>query len=89
MQRPLAWVPYASAVPVVLFVGIIVLFRESSVYVPLLVGFAIWTCLYALAMELDIIRGEVDAESEARALHALTIDDLTERLASSDAILGQ
>ena len=84
-----AWIPYAAAVPALVFVGMLVFMRGSSIFVPFAFGFALWTCLYALAMELDIIRVEEDAEAEAEAMRAITVDEMTHRLASSDAILGQ
>ncbi len=90
MQRgPLAWVPYATLIPLVPFAIILVFLRDSSTYLPMLIGLAFWTCLYALAMELDIIRFEEDAAAEAKAMRDLTVEEMTERLASADPILGQ
>ena len=85
----LAWIPYAAAFPAVLFVGMLVFMRGSSVFVPMMLGFAVWTVLYALAMELDIIRTEEETEAEAEAMRSITVEEMTERLARSDAILGQ
>ena len=88
-HRRLAWIPYAAALPALLFVGMLVFMRGSSVFVPFMLGFAVWTCLYAFAMELDIIRVEEEAEAEAAAMREITVEEMTQRLASSDAILGQ
>ena len=88
-QGRLAWIPYAAALPAVIFVGMLVFMRGSSIFVPVMLGFAVWTVLYALAMELDIIRVEEETEAEAEAMRSLTVNEMTERLARSDAILGQ
>ena len=68
--RRLVWVDIGMAAAVGVFIAIVVFFRESASYVPLLLAFSIAFIVWAFVAEYALTRAETAAR--ARQVHPAT-----------------